>query len=805
LTERRNWFLAGLFCTTFATLAVEIIDTRLLSVASWYHLSFFAVSTAMFGMAAGAVRVYLAEEEFSGAAAAPALARYAMLLAIAIPASHLANLCIPIPPGTGMPTVVATAITCVVLAIPFYLSGIAVAIALTRVPGPSGLIYGVDLLGAALGAIGVFALFELSSIVSAMLVVGAIAALGAFCFHRFAGGSGTGLALALLSGLLLLATVNDVAESGVRPFFVKGRYRPPSMNDFEFWTVHGLIDVRREQSGKAFFWSAGANAVAPNVRSRRLLIDGLADTQMTAWSGDPGELDWIQGDLTSLPYHLRKGGNNGVIGVGGGRDILTALWGQSDSVLGIEVNEAFVHLLEGPLREFAHIADDPRVTLVHDEARSYLTRTDARFDVLQMALIDTWAATGAGAFTLSENGLYTVEAWTTFLETLKPGGLFSVSRWYSKDRASETSRVLALATASLLELGVQAPERHIALAARRNLATLIVSNEPLREHDIATLAGMQRGFGLKILLAPGHTSPVPLLQKIATSRSAREIEMAVAHPHLDYSPPTDEQPYFFNILKPAGFFADVPAQQGSPGILFAGNLRATHTLMILWIVTFVLVLATIIGPLARSGLPNMPAGEFGLAISYFALIGMGFMFVQIPLMQRFSVYLGHPTYSLSVILFSMILAVGAGSMISDRLPVEANGRWVSALPLAVGANLLTWTLAIPSIVDATVELELPSRIAITVGVVSLIALPLGFFFPMGLRLVRRLSNDAMPWMWGINGAAGVLATVSAVGISMWSGVSTGLFLATTCYAVLWIPAVGIWRCGETRAREGNAR
>ena len=150
MRDRQHWFLLGLLLTTLATLTLEVLSTRLLSVLTWYHLSFFAVSTAMFGMAAGSVRVYLAKDEFAGDAAPKALARYATLLAISIPASHVVNLCIPIPPGTGMPTIVGTAVTSVVLAIPFYVAGITVAIALTRIPGPSGLVYGIDLLGAAL-------------------------------------------------------------------------------------------------------------------------------------------------------------------------------------------------------------------------------------------------------------------------------------------------------------------------------------------------------------------------------------------------------------------------------------------------------------------------------------------------------------------------------------------------------------------------------------------------------------------------------------------------------------------------------
>ena len=213
-------------------------------------------------------------------------------------------------------------------------------------------------------------------------------------------------------------------------------------------------------------------------------------------------------------------------------------------------------------------------------------------------------------------------------------------------------------------------------------------------------------------------------------------------------------------------------------------------------VTFALVAAVVIGPLVRSGLPRMSGASFTLALGYFALIGAGFMLVQIPLMQRFSVYLGHPTYSVAVILFSMILATGVGSFLSDWLDVESNPRWLRVIPPAIAANLLLWTLAIQPLIDTTIQLGLAQRILVVVTVVSLAALPLGLCFPIGLRVVRRISDDATPWMWGVNGAAGVLASVSAVAISMWTGISTSLYLATGAYALLVVPALALWYRGS---------
>jgi len=797
--QRSAWFLAGLFLTTVATLVLELLNTRLLSVLTWYHLSFFAVSTAMFGMSAGAVRVYLGGAAFEGEAAPGALARYGTLFALSIPLSHIVNLCLPIQvelSGTGVAGLVLATLT---IAVPFYLSGIVVAVALTRIPGPSGAIYAVDLIGAALGSLLIAPLLEYFDISSAALVCGAIAAVAALCFCVFSG-AGRRLQVGALAALLVVAAgLNGLSPSGLRVIYSKGRMLPRSDVVSEHWSIHGRVVVRESERVRPWYWGPGRGVSKFEVDQVPMDIDGAAATVITKWDGRAESIAWVQYDVTSLPYHLRKGGKVAVIGVGGGRDLLTALWANSSSVTGIEINRGLIHNLTVPFREYAKLADRPEVTLVHDEARSYLTRTQDRYDVLQMSLIDTWAATGAGAFTLSENGLYTVEAWREFLGVLEPGGIFSVSRWYSPDKASETSRLLALATASLLDRGIASPADHLALVARKNAATLLVSNEPLRRSDLEQIKRAQRVFGFEVLLAPGKRSADPLLDGIASSGSPAQLSSVIGGQPYDYSPPTDQRPYFFNILRPTQLLAGRSGEQGT-GVVAEGNILATRTLALLWVISLLLVVVVVIGPLWRAGLPSLDIGSFGHAVAYFAVIGLSFMFVQISLMQRFSVYLGHPTYAVAVILFSMILAAGVGSLLSDRIPVESDRRWLVAIPLCIAAVIFAGTLCLQPIIDSTIERGLLVRCVVTVALVGTMALPLGFCFPIGLRLVRRLADDAMPWMWGVNGACGVLASVSAVWISMWVGIHANLFVAAILYALLAIPASVLWAGG---ARSGS--
>jgi hypothetical protein len=531
-----------------------------------------------------------------------------------------------------------------------------------------------------------------------------------------------------------------------------------------------------------------------------MYIDGGAATAMTKWNGDTSELGWVRFDVTSLPYHLRKGGDVGIIGVGGGRDVLTALWANSKSVTGVELNQIFVHLLEGPMRNFAGIVQQPQVELVNDEARSYLTRSSKRFDVLQMSLIDTFAATGAGALTLSENGLYTVEAWRVFLDALKPDGIFSVSRWFSPEQVSETSRLLALATAALIDRGVTNPADHLAMASAGKVATLLVSNKPFTASDLEALSSVSKLYGFNLLIAPGHTPAILLFATIAGSKTRAELSAATRDPSYDFTPPTDERPYFFNMLKPRALLSKGGLKRHW-GVSAGGNLIATLTMLVLTVIALALVAAMILWPLSRLAVPDMRQGTFAAALLYFSLIGFGFMMIQIPYMQRFSVYLGHPTYAIAVILFSMILFTGIGSWISDYAPVEAHPSLIYGIALAIAVTILVITLSTQLVIDRTIQFPTLARCVIVAAMIGPLSLFLGFGFPIGMRLVGRVSESAMPWMWGVSGAMGVLSSILAVALSMWVGIQTSLYLAVACYAGLVIPARILWASGQGPAAD----
>jgi hypothetical protein len=770
-----------------ATLMLEVLDTRLLSVLTWYHLSFVAISVAMLGMASGAVLVFLGGAAFAPERAARVLPAATLAFAVAVALSHVGNLAIPIPgvSGASPREIAALGVATLVLAVPFVLSGIVVTVALTRTRAPIGVLYGADLVGAAAGCLAIVWLLERTDITSSAFTAAALAALGGWCFARYTGRTAA-VAAVVTVALAGAAVKNLTAADPLGIIYPKDQrlWFRHDVIEYSRWNAHSNVTVNRPTGTHVFYWGAAANAPSTPATIAYAAIDGAAGTAITQWSGDPASLDWTRYDVTSVPYHLRSG-RVGIIGVGGGRDVLTAIAFRNAHVTGVEINEALLGALQERYRDFARVATYPGVTLVHDEARSYLTRTAERFDVLQMSLIDTWAATGAGAFTLTENGLYTRNGWQVFLRTLTPTGVFSVSRWFDPANVTETTRLVSLGVASLLDFGVAAPRAHLLLVTRDRVATLLVSPSPFTEEDRRRVDGLRETYGFDVAAAPWQQGTPTTLARIAAATSHEALAEATRDAHFDYTAPTDRRPFFFNMLKPRAAFLPKNAGARGDGVV-SGNLVATRTLTALGLITAALVGAIVFWPLVHAGRPALASGVFGTALAYFALIGFGFLFVQIPFLQRFSVYLGHPTYTFSIILFLMILSAGLGSFASERLDL-AQRRRILAIPIAIAAAAALEVAALQPVLTSTVAWPLAARSLVVALFVVPISFLMGHCFPLGARLLGRHSDQVAAWMWGVNGACGVMASILAVMTSMWIAIDAGLLVAGALYLLLLLP------------------
>ncbi len=794
----------GVFLVALATLVLEILLTRITSVVAWYHLAFFVISLAMLGMTAGAVIVFVRPTAFTDALVPRRATQACLALAATAPLAVGVALLIPLSPITSTEGFVAMLAYGGALAVPFTISGVVLTLVLTRAGLPPGRVYGVDLVGAAVGCGLVIPLLDVLDAPSAVLVASALAALAALAFasardddsaprHRKA-------AVGLAIGLLGLAVVNASMDAPpLRARTVKGEEEPPGKYLFSGWNTYSRVTVGKTETLLPAMWSPGRLTPLPVLEplpQRGILIDGAAGTVMAALDrvpddgrpGSPVDHEYLGWDVTSFAHHLRPTGPAAVIGVGGGRDVLEATRVGHSPVLGLELNELIVALHEGPMREFSGIADLPGVELVHDEARAYMARDRRRYDVITMSLIDTWASTGAGAYALSENGLYTVEGWQIFMRRLTPTGFFTVSRWYKANSPGETARMLALAMETLWSLGIEQPSQHIMMLQNLSIATILVSPSPLPPADVKRMYKEAAKRGFNVLLAPGRVPRSPMLKELAEITDRAQMWDWTRRQTFDLTPPTDARPFFFNMIKPSTWLS-TPDEVDELDFAFLGNLHATQTLVWATAISALLTLCALVLPLLsrRRDLAAYPTLDVMAAGSYFALIGLGFMFVEMGLLSRLNVFLGHPTLALAVLLGGIILFTGVGSLLSGRVPVER--AWVARLyPLLPAGLVLAAGGLLDPVMGSLVAASTPARVMAGVSLVALPALGLGLGFPLGLRLVEGLEREGRPplgpWMWGINGACGVVASGLALTSSMAWGIGTTLLVGAGCYLVL---------------------
>lgn len=544
--------------------------------------------------------------------------------------------------------------------------------------------------------------------------------------------------------------------------YAKGAIWPKPI--YEKWNSYSRVAITSDQWEEPFGWGLSFT-YRPSypVRQLHLNIDASAETVLTKFDGLFEYVDYLTYDITNIGLHLPQNGSVYVIGAGGGRDVLSALAFGQQRVVAVEMNRAILEAVNGVFGDITgHLDRNPRVQFVNDEARSYLARTAERFDLIQISLIDTWAATAAGAFVLSENTLYTTGAWKTFLNSLTDRGVVSISRWYRRGEPYEVYRATVLAASALREFGVTTPRSHLMVVAKLDkrpgaettpgVATVLTSRSPFPERDIDTIEAAAKRLEFDVLLTP-RAAAEPAFAEIA---DARGVDRFVANAPVDLSAPNDDRPFFFKMD--------------------SGLLRNLLTFVV------VLALAFLVVPVLIKAEAGAVVRDPSLSITFVA-IGIGFMLVEISQMLRLTFLLGHPTFSLSVALFGMLLSSGLGSYSTSALepermegPVRRRLLWLMGILVLLG-------LVTTRLVDIGHSAPTPLR----VGLALLLLAPAGYFmgmaFPLAMKMAAVRRPSLSPWLWGVNGAASVCASVLAVVIATEYGISAAWWTGVGCYLV----------------------
>ncbi|MFZ6027524.1 MAG: hypothetical protein ACOYYS_07385 [Chloroflexota bacterium] len=789
----------GLFFIALSAFSLEITLVRILSVTSWYYLAFFSISTAMLGMTAGATNVFLNPQKFDAENLAKSLWNLCIYFAISMSASLLVLCLIPLALRPNAMSLFAVLITTIACAVPFYFSGSIISAVMTKHDLPMGKLYASDLIGASVGCLSVLGGMELLDAPSLVLFYSGVGAVAAVCFGwkslparlRYSGS-------ALVLFFFVASFANSLTPQGIRPLLIKGRLEPANEYFLERWNSFSRVVVYGERVGAPQYWGPSERAPWGPVRQYDMNIDGEAGSTLRRFNAME-DIEHLRYDVVNMAYYLNRGGKALVIGVGGGRDIQSAILFGHEQVVGVEINPILVDLLENDFAEFAGLSEHPGVTLVVAEARSYLLQNPEKYAVIQMSLVDTWAATGAGAFSLSENSLYTLEAWELFLQRLEENGVFTVSRWYSANQVDESGRTVSLAVAALLNQGVQDPSRHIAVITvgddretTYDLSTLLVSRRPFTQEDVAKLVAVSEELKFDVVLLPGHPSADPVLNKIVSAKTRADLSAAIENVALNYEPPTYESPYFFNMLR----LDNLGIMAKSTNGVIRGNLIATLMLLGLVLNLALLSIYTVVRPLAiRTSMgfkSTVPTRTLWSGALYFSLIGAGFMLAEIALIQKLTVLLSHPMYALGILLFTLIASAGVGSLLSDRLPLtRPPGAYV--YPILTALSILALSFFLKALLPAMVAAPFLVKVLVSVAVTFPIGLMMGLFFPTGMRLTKSIAREETPWYWALNGIFGVFCSALAVLISIYAGISVNFYIAAACYAAVVVAQVGLQR------------
>lgn len=793
---QRVAFYSGIGLVSAILLALQILQSRIFSVTTWYHLSFLVVSIAMFGLTLGALKVYRMNEASLRETWSTVAARYALYLAVTAVLSLGVQLYVPLVHQNIMKTFALLPIVAFFSGLPAYMGGVLVSLSLTRAPFPMERAYGADLFGAAVGCLAVLGLMSVLDAPSCVLLL-AVLALVAGRLYLLADAEEPSEESQKLSRwltwplipLLLLVAVN--ALSPTRPFaitWVKAKYEPESAYDVVTWNPISRVTVTPERVGVPFFWGpATKNKTEAVVAHRWLAIDGGAGTPLTKFDGQSFDtLKYLEDDVTNTAHLFSKDKEVGVIGVGGGRDVLSAYYFGAKAVTAIDINPAQVRFLtKDPFfLAYTNLYPRPGLEIINDEARSWFARSNRKFDLIQMSLIDTWAASAAGAFALSENTLYTQEAWTAFLDDLKDDGILTVSRWYKKGSDLDSARLISLAMTTLWKQGVSTPKDHVVMVASEGVANIMVSKSPFTEEQIKAIAQHCYDKGFYLLLSPLGGEEQGVMRIIYEAETPEKQAAYIETLPYDLAAPTDWRPFFFNQTKfdqPLQLLKAAFRMPGTMGTSF-GHVRATVNLLFINLFSLVVVGLVIVFP-QLSRVREVEKSVLFSGSLYFLFIGLGFMLIEIGLLQVFGIFLGHPTYSLSVTLFSLILFTGAGSLLSERFPLrqQASTTLWAAVTAGYGAVL-------PFLIDWSmhnfIETSLPLRAAICCLMLLPMGLLLGYGFPTGMSLSSKVNSQLTPWLWGVNGAAGVLGSSVAIVLNIAFGVQYTIWMGCLCYVLI---------------------
>jgi spermidine synthase len=744
--------------TTLATLMLELSLTRIFSVVFFYHFAFLAISLALFGLGAGGIFSYVLASRWGNLYTK--LGVLGLTDAVCVVGSLWFILS-----RSGDPGYATLALVYVASALPFFFSGAIVSLAISEAITRVNRAYFFDLAGAAAGCLLLIPFLNVFGAPNTVIAAGVFFGAGGAIWFHIAGNLRLRAAAVLVS---LLMVILMVANGGFHFLDVRVAKRKALPEEkFSAWNSFSRVGV---------------------TTLNNIVIDADAATSIAGKDWDrltPKDRRDLMLQGPGFPYFLRPAAKTLVIGAGGGYDVARALSSGSRDITAVEINPIIANTIMRNrfVKESYGLYLRPEVRVFVEDGRSFVRRSSETYQVVQATLVDTWASTAAGAFALSENNLYTSDAFYDYLNHLTGDGILAFTRW-GFDPPRESLRLVTLAMNALNRLGESGASNHV-MIVRDDASkiqgfgaqdTVVISRKPFAKEDVDRARVYLNESGLELVYLPGAGIGNAFQQVLTTPDPAAFLR---TYPY-DVSPVSDDRPFFFYTVQPrdvANFLwfanrasADFKINRALP-VLFALMAVSMGATLLVLILPRLLLGARL--PKQRGVMPFL---------WYFVCLGAGYILVQVALIQKFVLLLGHPTYALTVIVFSMLVASGLGSYTSARV-VQGDDRRLARVLLGVAVLIAAIAFGANLLIYSAAAWPLASKVAITALVIAPAAFLMGMPFPSGLRRLEQRHAPSVRWAWSLNAAASVLGSAGAIMLAIYAGLRATLLVGGMLYLI----------------------
>ena len=764
LVNRRLLF-AGIFLVALSGLVLEVSITRIFSAAIWYHFAFVAVSVALVGLGASGLVVHHRVTKLKGKWAENLTIYSAWGITIFIPITlfvmhALASQVIYLP------------LYMVLFSVPFFLIGIIISAAFNAFASVAGRLYAADLIGASAGALLVVLFLVLTGGEGSTLIVGLISAISATLFSRITKNIkktiGSLMLVAFAISLIFINYATQIFAIPTDPTAQKDlpiylREHPGSKIVKTEWNSFSRIDVVEGGEG-------GEGLVA------KVFIDGGAGTNIISWDGSTESRQELSTWMQYLPFKMMQDPKVLVIGSGGGRDVVASLVSGSKDVTSVEINPIIYDTVKSYGDRAGNVYSHQYVRPHVDEGRSFITRSSEKYDIIYVPFVDTWASVSSGGLSVSENFLYTLEGFQQYYDHLTERGKIVTVRWLI-----DAPRFISTYAKLLEQNGIPQDQlhRHLMMVTSDSytqdpsVTMVVFSKSPFTDEEISFLSQSFSQYDYKPILVPEQVMREPY-----DALLSGDITLEQFYNLFDTKvyPVTDDNPYFLSFEKPLPPVVEV--------LLYA----SIGIVAIFLLVPFAWIRR-------RRGEREAGGGEEEVGISikkreigirtvipYFAALGVGFILIELALLQKLILFMGNPTMTFALLLFTILISSGGGSLLSSRIAKNNMRNLIFVIGGIAGLGML-YVFSLPSIIYSALAEPIEIKAAISIGVLAPIGFLMGMPLPTGMRLLKVHRPDFIPWMWAINGAFSVLGAVLAIALGIMYGSSFAMILGVLVYLI----------------------